>query len=168
MNRALVSAIALALAGFSIAASAADRGVSNDALRRAAQAARLDQIDDFRRQCGDSRSVEQWLKDIVGDSARSIRWSGGRCQLVNRLNPLDAGTKWCGHAVIAPKQGKTATVEVFFEKPLKGKPGEPFAFRAIAETKDGPDYMRETYAFEVNWKEMHVRGYRPPANQDCH
>ena len=108
-----------------------------------------------------------WLKDVVGDTAKSIAWSGGRCQLVNKLNPLDAGSNWCGQAMITPKRGRPATVEVFFEKPGEGKPGAPFAFRAVADTKDGPDYMRETFAFEVNWKEMHVPGYRPPADQDC-
>ncbi len=167
MSRTLVAAIALALAALSSAVHAADRGVSNAALAPAARAARLEQIDDFRKHCGDSRNVEQWLKDVVGDTAKSIRWSGGRCQLVNTLNPLDAGTPWCGQAEIAPKRGKPATIEVFFEKPARGKPGVPFAFRAIADTKAGPDYMRETYAFEVNWKEMHVPGFRPPDNQDC-
>ena len=115
--------------------------------------------------CGDSRSVERWLKDVVGDTAKSIRWSGGRCQLINKLNPLDGGTAWCGQAVVAPKHGKSATIEVFFEKPARGKPGVPFAFRAVADTKTRP--MRETYAFEVNWKLMHVAGFKLPANQDC-
>ena len=114
-----------------------------------------------------ARRVEEWLKDVVSDTAKPIRWSGGRCQLVNDLNPLDAGTNWCGQAVITPKSGKDATIEVFFEKPAKGMRGVPFAFRAVADTKDGPDYMRETYAFEVNWKQMHVSGFALPANQDC-
>ena len=158
-------ACAIALAG---GAQAASRGVSNSALAQAARDATLAQIDDFRNHCGDARRVEDWLKDVVGDTAKSIRWSGGRCQLVNQLNPLDAGTNWCGQAVITPKSGKDkATIEVFFEKPQHGKPGTPFAFRAIAPTKDGPDYMRETYGFEVNWKQMHLPGYQPPANQDC-
>ena len=111
-------AIVAALTVFSVHAS--DRGVSNAALARAAREARLDQIDDFRNHCHDSRRVEDWLKDVVGATAKSVRWSG-----------------------------------------------VPFAFRAVADTKDGPDYMRETYAFEVNWKQMHVPGYAPPVNQDC-
>ena len=158
-------AVVAALTAFSV--HAADRGVSNAALARAAREARLDQIDDFRNRCHDGRRVEDWLKEVVGGTAKSVRWSGGRCQLVNKLNPLDGGTDWCGQAVIAPKHGKDATIEVFFEKPVHGRPGVPFAFRAIADTKDGPDYMRETYAFEVNWKQMHVPGYTPPSNQDC-
>lgn len=83
----------------------------------------------------------------VGDTAKSIRWSGGRCRLTNKLNPLDGGANWCGQAVITPKRGQhEATIEVFFEKPAHGKAGAPFAFRAIADTKDGPDYMRETFS----------------------
>lgn len=168
MSRAPVLAIALALAALSSVAAAAERGVSDAALAQAARDARLDQIDDFRNHCGDNRRVEDWLKEVVGDTAKSIRWSGGSCQLVDKSNPLDSGTNWCGQAVTATKRGKQdATIEVFFEKPEDGKPGVPFAFRALAETKDGPDYMRETYAFEVNWKQMHEPGFEPPANQDC-
>jgi hypothetical protein len=162
---AYVAILILATSG---AASAAKRGDSNPALAQAARDARLDQIDDFRKQCGDKRRVEDWLKDVLGDSAKSIRWSGGRCQLTNESNPLDAGANWCGQALIAPKHGKSqATIEVYFEEPEAGKPAVPFAFRALAETKDGPDYMRETYAFEMNWKQMQVPGFEPPANQDC-
>jgi hypothetical protein len=161
----LLAIAAAALTALSV--HAAERGVSNAALAKAAREARLDQIDDFRKTCKDTRRVEDWLKDVVGDTAKSIRRSGGRCQLVNNLNPLDGGTDWCGQAVITPKRGKDATIEVFFEKPAHGKPGVPFAFRAGADTKDGPDYMRETYAFEVNWKEMRVPGFAPSANQDC-
>jgi hypothetical protein len=155
----------IALAGI---AAGAERGVANSALAQAARDARLDQIDAFRKQCGDDRRVADWLKDVVGDTAKSIQWSGGRCRLTNKLNPLDGGTNWCGQAVITLKRGQhKATIEVFFEKPAHGKAGVPFAFRAIADTKDGPDYMRETFGFEVNWKQMHVPGYVPPSNQDC-
>jgi hypothetical protein len=166
VNRAALATAYMLLAALG-AAPAASRGVSDAALARAARDARLDQIDAFRKSCNDTRRVEDWLKDVAGDTVKSIHWSGGRCQLVNKLNPLDGGTDWCGQAVIAPKRGKEATIEVFFERPAHGKPGVPFAFRAIADTKDGPDYMRETYAFEVNWKLMHVTGFKPPANQDC-
>ncbi len=166
MSRARVFAIALA--ALSSLAHAAERGVSDAALAQAARDTPLDQIDDDRKGCGDSRRVEDWLKEVVGDAASSIRWSGGRCQVVDKSSPLDAGTDWCGRAAIGSKRGKPdATVEVFFEKPEAGKPGAPFAFRALAETKDGPDYIRETYAFELNWKQMHIAGFEPPANQDC-
>jgi hypothetical protein len=151
VTRTIVAAVcAVALASGAVAA---ERGVTNSALAQAAREARLDQIDGFRKQCGDSRRVADWLNDVVGESAKSIRWSGGRCRLTNKLNPLDGGTNWCGQAVITPKRGRhAATIEVFFEKPAHGRPGVPFAFRAIADSKDGPDYMRETFGFEVNWK----------------
>ncbi len=161
-------AIALGLIALSSAAHAAERDALNAALAQAARDTRLDQIDDDRKGCGDSRRVEDWLNAVVGDLAKSIRWTGGRCQLVDKTYPPDSGTNWCGQAAIGLKRGKPdATVEVFFEKPEDGKPGAPYAFRALAETKDGPDYIRETYAFELNWKQMHVPGFEPPPNQDC-
>ena len=146
----------------------AAEGVSNQALAKAAQDTRLDQIDDFRKHCEDERKVGDWLKEVLADTSAKVRWAGGRCVLVNNINPLDGGTKWCGRAEIAQKGAKRpATIEVFFEKPQGGKPGTPFAFRAEMVTADGPDYMRETYAFEVNWKRKHWKNYEPPSGQDC-
>ncbi len=141
---------------------------STPALAQAAQAARLDQIDDFRKSCDDNRTVAEWLKDVLGGGTVAVKWSGGKCRLVNPQNPLDAGGGYCGHADITAK-GDThkAAIEVFFEKSRHGKPGAPFAFRATMFTKDGWDYMRETYAFEVNWKQKFLPGYELPANQDC-
>ena len=129
MSRPALLALPLAVALNANTAVAA--GVSKAAQAQAAREARLDQIDDFRKRCG-TRRVEDWLKDVVGDTAKSIAWSGGRCQLVNPQNPLDAGSGSCGQAVIAPP-----TIEVFFEKPVTGRPGAPFALRAVADTKDG-------------------------------
>ena len=138
------------------------------ALARAAQAAHLEQIDDFRKQCGDERTVAAWLKEVLGDTAAAVKWSGGKCRLVNKQNPLDAGSGFCGHADITPKSDThEAAIEVFFERSQHGKAGAPFAFRATMFTKDGWDYMRETYAFEVNWKQKYWPNYEPPANQDC-
>jgi hypothetical protein len=157
-------ALSLALTG---AATAADRGVSDAALAQAARDARLDQIDDARRQCQDRRRVEDWLKAVVGASARSIRWQGGACTLVIPQNPMDQGSAWCGGAEIAPKFGdEPVVIEVFFEKPSAGKPGIPFAFRAGMVTKDGPDYVRDTFSFENGWRELHGSS-PPPARRDC-
>jgi hypothetical protein len=87
--------------------------------------------------------------------------------LVNKLNPLDAGTNWCAHAAIEPRAGGPAsTVEIFFEKPVAGRPGKAFAFRATVKTKDGWDYMRETAAFESNWGETYIPAYKPPKSND--
>jgi hypothetical protein len=147
------------------AADAAGRGVTDKALAQAARDARLDQIDDRRNACKDKRRVEDWLKTVVGEAAESIRWKGGACTLVIPENPMDAGSPWCGRAEIAPKKGgDNAVIEVFFEKPAHGKPGEPFAFRASMVTKDGPDYMRNTLSFENSWREMYSPQSQPP---DC-
>jgi hypothetical protein len=145
------------------AADATDRGVTDNALAQAARDAKLDQIDDRRNECKDKRRVEDWLKTVVGAAAKSIRWKGGACTLVIPENPIDAGSPWCGRAEIAPKNsGDNAVIEVFFEKPVRDKPGEPFAFRASMMTKDGPDYMRSTLSFENNWREMYSPLSQPP------
>jgi hypothetical protein len=131
--------------------------ISERALIAAGQAAPLSRIDDRRRACGDDRRFEVWLKSVVGGSARLISWSGGRCRLVNRDNPIDSGGGWCAQAEITPKHGRdNATVEVYFETPKGGIPGEPFAFQAVVHTRDGWDYMRETSAFAANWRETYA------------
>jgi len=151
-----------ALAG---TATAASRSPSPADLIRAAKAARLSDIDFARKSCGDHRTVEQWLKQTTGRSVRSIRWTGGACTIVNKDNPRDAGTKWCARADVTPRAGDIpATVEVFFDRPRHGRPGRAFAFRAVVQTKDGWDTMRETSAFEANWGETHVPGYQPSQN----
>jgi len=94
---------------------------------------------------------------------------GGACELVNKDNPIDAGTDWCARAEIAPKRGgESAKIEVFFEAPKQGRPGAPFAFRAIVKIKDGWDYMRDTSAFAANWRETYAPGDPAPAPyKDC-
>ena len=169
--RALVSRLAVAIALGALvailsagAADAAPRRVSPAALIAAAQAATISEVDYTRADCGDKRRVADWLESVVGANAKSVKWSARRCQLVNKLNPNDAGTgSACAQAVITPKQGKEqATIEVYFDSPRNGRPGKPFAFRAVVRTKDGWDYMRDTEAFEVNWGETYVPGYKAP------
>lgn len=138
--------------------SAAERVSSRD-LIAAGTAAKLSQIDQMRRDCGDDRSVAAWLKDVLGDSAKRITWSGGVCRLTNKQNPIDAGGGVCAQAEITPKSGRdNATIEIYFDAPVRGRPGAPFAFRAVVHTKDGWDYMRETSAFAVNWRETYAAG----------
>jgi hypothetical protein len=60
-------------------------------LAQAAQTARLDQIDDFRKECGDERTLAEWLKQLLGDTAAAVKRSGGKCQPINKQNPLDGG-----------------------------------------------------------------------------
>ena len=124
-------------------AVATERGVSDKALAQAARDARLDQIDVFKKDCGDKRRVEDWLKQLVGDTAKSIQWSGGRCQIVNKLSPIDAGTDWCGHANYHIEDGEgVSMIEVFFEKPANGKPGVPFAFRGAPQDAPNSSALR--------------------------
>ena len=143
--------------------------VASSALIGAAKRATLSQIDYTRSNCHDDRSVEAWLASVVGTSARSIKWSGGACALVNKDNPIDAGTNWCARAEIAPKRrGDSAKIEVFFEAPKRGRPGAPFAFRTIVKNKDGWDYMRDTSAFAANWRETYAPEQPAPAPyKDC-
>src|SRR5581483_1039892 len=146
----------------------AAKGVADRLLARAAREATLDQIDSFRKDCKDNRTVEEWLTDTLGDTAGKVTWRGGKCVLVIPISPLDSGTPWCGRAEFDAKKDRApGMIEVFFENPVKGKPGKPFAFRATMKTKDGDDYMRATYDFQVSWKEKYRDGYKVPANQDC-
>jgi hypothetical protein len=162
----VLAAIVSLTAGLSMAsdAHAASSRVSPQDLVKAAKAAAISRVDDSRKECNDDRTVEAWLKEVVGSAARSIRWQGGKCVLANKENPRDAGTNWCAHAVITPKRGPAATVEIYFEKPKDGRPGAPFAFRSYMRAKDGWDLSRETWAFANSWKRVHVPGYKEPDN----
>ena len=135
----------------------------------AGKAATIGQIDYRRADCGDDRRFEPWLKSIVGESAKAITWSAGRCKLVNKLNPIDRGGGLCARAAIAPRRGRdNATVEIYFERGQRGVPGKPFAFRASVHTKDGWDYMRDTSAFATNWRETYAPDSPvPEPYKDC-
>jgi hypothetical protein len=162
----LVSVVAIACALICTLMAHA-RDVSPRDLIAAAKGAELSQIDYTLQDCRDTRKVEDWLAGVLGDTAKSVRWAGGRCVLARKERARDAGTKWCAHAVITPKHGKPATIEVYFEQPVQGKPGVPFAFRALVDTNEGSDYVRETWAFEAGWKETHVPGYSSRGFQGC-
>jgi hypothetical protein len=158
----------LSALAFAAGALAAAPKVKSSDLIKAAKAATVSAVDDRRKECNDKRTIAQWLKQAVGDAARSVAWSGGACKLVDERNPRDAGTKWCALATIAPKKGgPSARIEIFFEAPKGGRPGKAFAFRAEVHTNAGPDYMRETSAFEANWGETYNADYKPPENADC-
>lgn len=149
-------------------AAAPKRGVSDAALAAGARSARIADVDYAREQCGDDRSVEAWLDDAVGDTAARITWRGGACELANEDNPLDSGSAWCGGATIVPKADPKhpAQIEVYFEKPVDGKPGKAYAFRAINHDVDGLDYKRDTRSFEIGYGQRFVEGYAAPED-DC-
>lgn len=149
------------------ALAATKRGVSDAALAAAARSARVADIDYARGECGDGRTVEAWLDDAVGDTAR-VSWRGGACTLANPDNPIDAGSNWCGGAAIVPKKDPkhAASIEVYFEKPVDGKPGKAYAFRAVNHDVDGLDYKRDTRSFEIGYGQRFVDGYSAPED-DC-
>jgi hypothetical protein len=149
------------------ALAATGRGVGDAELARAARVARVADIDYVRGECGDERTVEAWLDDAVGDTAR-VTWRGGACTLANPGNPIDAGSKWCGGATIVPKKDPkhVASIEVYFEQPVDGKPGKAYAFRAVNHDLDGLDYKRDTRSFEIGYGQRFVDGYVAPGD-DC-
>lgn len=147
----------------------AKRGVPDTVLAAAAKAAMLSEINYDRPLCDEDRSVETWLKDVVGDSAVSIEWRGGACELTNDLNPLDAGSDWCGGATVIPKghAKEPAVIEVYFEKPVHGKPGRAYAFRAVNYDVDGLDYKRDWPSFEYGYRQKYEKDFVAPEVGDC-
>ena len=145
------------------------RGVSDAALIEAAKHAMLSEIDYGRELCDGDRSVETWVKDVTGETAQTIEWYGGACDLANDLNPLDAGSDWCGGAVITPKghPQEQATIEVYFEKPVRGRPGKAYAFRGMNFDVDGPDYKRDWPSFEYGYRQKYQKGFQAPDPGDC-
>jgi len=145
------------------------RGVSEAALIAAAKASMLSEVNYGRELCDGDRTIETWLKDVVGESAESIQWRGGKCKLTNELNPLDAGSEWCGGAVIVPKghPKEPAAIEIYFEKPVAGKPGKAYAFRGENYDVDGLDYKRDWPSFEYGYRQKYEDGFQMPEVQDC-
>ncbi len=102
---------------------------------------------------------------------RAINWTGGKCQLVNKLNPLDAGGQWCAQATISlvhPKgRNDKPTIEIYLESPKNGQPGAAYAFRSFMMTRDGDgDYLRFRKDFEAEWRERFQPETTPPACED--
>ena len=130
-------------------------GVANAVLVAAAKATRLKLIDYDEDHCGQARTVAQWLAQLTARRARAIVWSGGPCQLVNNLNPMDAGSRWCAQATILLKHPKnrhdTPMVEVFFDTPHHGRPSPAYAFRA--DMADDQGLIRFRREFETAWVE---------------
>jgi hypothetical protein len=133
---------------------------SKVALATAGRQATLKLIDYGSDYCDGDMTVEAWLRALVGKHALNITWSGGRCVLVNDLRPGIDASSWpyCAQATVTlarPKNKDDAPIiEIYFEKPVQGRPGEAYAFRGVMETRDdGPDYMRFRKDFEAVWDE---------------
>ena len=147
----------------------AARGVPDSALAEAAKRAMLSEIDYGRELCDADRDVETWLKEVVGDTADKVEWRGGACELTNELNPLDAGSAWCGGATIIPRghAKEPAAIEIYFEKPVNGKPGKAYAIRAVNYDIDGLDYKRDFLDFEYGYRQKYEKDFVRPEIEDC-
>ncbi len=133
---------------------------------KAARQAPVRAIDYDQERC-DRRSVEQWLKALTGPDARTISWTAGRCQIVGP--GIDQGSDRCVQAHIAlahPQSAKDRPmVEVFFESPVKGRPGKAYAFRGLMQAADGLDMSRFRKDFEYDWTSRFPAAKR--AIKDC-
>jgi len=157
MLRSAAALLCVAIVPMSVAQAASPAD-----LVRVAKQAKLSDIDQRRKACGDERTVAAWIKAAFAPSSKPAVWSGGRCILTFKERPRDIGTGWCAHAHITPKRGgRASTIEIYFEPPKAGKLGKAFAFRSLLRTKHGPDYGRDSVAFETNWGEAYVAKYDP-------
>jgi hypothetical protein len=137
------------------------KGVANAALVAAAKATPLRLIDYDQVICRNDRTVQAWLKELTAGDARAVVWTGGACELSNTLNPLDAGSDWCAQATILPKHPKAhkdkLVVEIYFDRPTRGRPSPAYAFRAFTED-DGLIRFRQD--FETSWLARFPRNAR--------
>jgi hypothetical protein len=132
---------------------------SKSALIAAAREAKLEVIDYGQQHCDRATTVDDWLKSLTSHDARVINWSGGECQLVSNMRPgIDASSwPWCAQAritLVHPKdRHDIPMIEIYLEKPNRGRPGAAYAFRAAMITRDGPDYLRFRQDFEAEWRD---------------
>jgi hypothetical protein len=138
------------------AVAAPHHGVANAALIAAAKSAPLKLIDPDGGACDGETPIAEWLRDLTRAQARLTAWTAGKCELVNDLNPIDRGGRFCVQATLTLKHPKTRTdtpeVEIYLESPKAGRPGAVYAFRAVFESVDGPDYIRFRRDFEAEWR----------------
>lgn len=127
-------------------------GVADADLAEAGRQAPVRALDYGDDRC-DPRTVDQWLHDLAGREARAIRWTGGPCRLVGP--GIDAGSRWCARAEIVlrrpARRRDRPAIEVFFESPVAGRPGEAYAFRAVMPTDTGGELIRFRREFEAAW-----------------
>ena len=167
---AAISLVVPALFAFA-AKSSTTHGVANTSLAAAARNATLKDIDYGTAYCDSASTIEEWLNGLAGRASRGITWTGGKCQLINDLNPLDAGGRWCAQAgilLVHPKdQDDEPTIEIYLEAPKNGRPGRAYAFRSVMKTRDGDwDYLRSRKEFEAEWRERFPSDTNMPICED--
>jgi hypothetical protein len=144
-------------------------GIPKTTLIAAAKASPLKLIDALEVYCDTDTRVADWLKALTAREAKSIAWSAGKCELVNNLNPNDEGGRFCVQATVTLKRPKDKAdlpeIEIYLEDPKGGKPGEAYAFRAMFDSNDGPDYIRFRKDFESEWRDR-FKNTPPPSCTD--
>jgi len=156
---ALLGLGALAIGVGAIAKPAPDlyRGVSRAAMIAAVKASPLKPIDYFETYCDTDTTIGAWLAQLTSSEANGVDWTAGRCELTNKLNPIDSGGSYCVQATIRLKRptskNDTPELEFYLEAPKRGKPGEVYAFRDVFITEGDLDYERERRVFQEQWRE---------------
>jgi hypothetical protein len=165
----LVATLVAAPAAAKPAARAVYRGVPVAALIAAAKSAHLMAIDALETYCDGDTSIGDWLTALTAPETRAIAWTAGKCDLVNSLNPMDSGGTYCAQATLTLKhptgRDDLPEIEIYLEDPKHGRPGEVYAFRAVFNTVDGPDYIRFRKDFEADWRARFADA-PPPACED--
>jgi hypothetical protein len=166
----LVPLFALAPAAQAKSRPAGTHGFPSAALIAAAKAAPLKLIDALETYCDGETPIGAWLKALAAPEVRATAWTAGRCELVNKLNPIDAGGGYCAQATLTLKHPKDRRdqpeIEIYLEDPKGGKPGEAFAFRAMFDGNDGPDYIRFRKDFEAAWRDRFKDAPPPPCTDE--
>jgi hypothetical protein len=148
----------------------ATHGVPNAALIAAAKAAPLKLIDAQNDSCDGDTPIAEWLGRLTGPETRAVDWTAGKCELVNALNPLDSGGRYCVQATLTLKHPKnrsdTPEIEIYLEDAKAGRPGAVYAFRAIFDSVDGPDYIRFRRDFEAEWRDRFKDTPAPTCTED--
>jgi hypothetical protein len=146
------------------------RGVPSAALIAAASASPLKLIDAGELYCDAGTTLAAWLRALTATEVRAVGWRAGQCELVNDLNPLDAGGSYCVQATLTLKhpkdRGDVPEIEIYLEDPKGGRPGAVYAFRAMFDGPDGPDYIRFRKDFETEWRERFKDAPPPPCADD--
>jgi hypothetical protein len=123
----------------------------------AAKRAPLSLIDALETYCDGQTPFAVWLQRLTAREARRIAWSAGACELANPQNPIDAGGAYCVQAALTllhPKNRRDRPeIEIYLEDPKHGRPGAVYAFRAVFDGVDGPDYIRFRKDFEAAWRD---------------
>ena len=154
---ALLALIAVSAAASAPRHSGAAHPIPAAALIAAARSAPLKLIDAGEDTCDGETPIAAWLQRFTASQTRRIAWAAGKCELVNDLNPLDRGGRFCVQATLALKHPKDRSdapeIEIYLEDAKAGRPGAVYAFRAVFDSVGGPDYIRFRRDFEAEWRE---------------